>query len=46
MGTTTSQYTVRLAHPVTKIHLPPGTPYASGAKPGSRCEARVYPVIC
>ena len=38
--------TVRLAHPVTKIRLPPGTPHASGAKPGSRCEVRAYSVIC
>ena len=33
---------VRLAHPITKIRLPPGTLHASGAKPGSRCEARAY----
>ena len=37
---------VRLAHPVTKIRLPPGTPHVSGATPGSRCEARAYSVIC
>ena len=37
---------VHLAHPVTKIRLPPRTPYASSAKPGSRCEARAYSVIC
>ena len=38
--------TVRLAHLVTKIRLPPVTPHTSGAKPGSRFEARAYSVIC
>ena len=37
--------TVRLAHPVTMICLLPGTPHASGAKLGSRCEASAYSVI-
>ena len=35
-------YTVRLARPVTKIRPPAGTPHASGAKPGYRCETRAY----
>ena len=38
--------TVHLAHPATNIPLPPVTLHASGAKPGSRCAARAYSVIC